>query len=344
MAGVTQDAVPVGGTPRLPLRRPPHAGTYWYHAHQLSHEQVERGLLGALVVDPPGAAVDERRPTSSPSPTSTPGGAPSPAARGDVAVPAAPGTPVRLRVINTDNGPLRTWVDGAPFRVVAVDGTTSTSPTPVTGTSVDVAGGSAGGPGGRRAGDGSATIGGSSALVIGPPGARHRRRRRQPEAVLDLLHYGTPAPLGFDPATAARTFEYAIGRRPGLPGRPPGAVVDDQRAPVPRRADVHGGAGRRRAHAHHEHERRGAPDAPARPPGGRAGAQRGSRRRAARGGWTRSTSATGRATTSRSSPTTPGSGSDHCHNLVHAKDGLVAHLMYAGVTPSYRIGGINVPE
>jgi FtsP/CotA-like multicopper oxidase with cupredoxin domain len=40
----------------------------------------------------------------------------------------------------------------------------------------------------------------------------------------------------------------------------------------------------------------------------------------------------------------PGIWSDHCHNLTHAEDGLVVHLMYAGVAPSYRIGGGNTPE
>lgn len=31
----------------------PDAGTYWYHPHQRSHVQVERGLYGALIVDEP---------------------------------------------------------------------------------------------------------------------------------------------------------------------------------------------------------------------------------------------------------------------------------------------------
>ena len=35
---------------------------------------------------------------------------------------------------------------------------------------------------------------------------------------------------------------------------------------------------------------------------------------------------------------------DHCHQLKHAAEGLVAHLMYEGVTTPYRIGGPNVPE
>jgi hypothetical protein len=37
---------------------------------------------------------------------------------------------------------------------------------------------------------------------------------------------------------------------------------------------------------------------------------------------------------------------DHCHNLEHAAEGLLAHLMYTGVTTPYRIGGDhrNRPE
>jgi hypothetical protein len=37
---------------------------------------------------------------------------------------------------------------------------------------------------------------------------------------------------------------------------------------------------------------------------------------------------------------------DHCHNLPHATQGLVAHLMYEGVTEPFRVGGDsdNQPE
>ncbi len=42
----------------------------------------------------------------------------------------------------------------------------------------------------------------------------------------------------------------------------------------------------------------------------------------------------------------PGIWMDHCHNLEHAEDGMVAHLMYSGVDTPYRIGGPagNQPE
>jgi FtsP/CotA-like multicopper oxidase with cupredoxin domain len=336
VAGVTQDAVPVGGT-HVYRFRPQQAGTYWYHAHQLSHEQVERGLLGALVVDPPGATVNEA--TDVVALTHLYAGRRTTAGRtGDVAVPAAPGTPVRVRVINTDNGPLRAWVDGAPFRVLTVDATDVHEPTPVDGTSVDVTAGARVDL--EVVAPARVTIGGSSAVVVGsaaPPASR------QPEAVLDLLHYGTPAPLGLDPAAATRTFEYAIGRRPGfLDGRPGlwwtvnGHLFPD----MPMFTVVEGDVVRMHitntsgeVHPMHLHghrmlvlARNGVP---------------------ATGSpwWVDSLGVgDGESYDVAFVADNPGIWSDHCHNLIHARDGLVVHLMYAGVAPSYRIGGDNVPE
>jgi len=42
----------------------------------------------------------------------------------------------------------------------------------------------------------------------------------------------------------------------------------------------------------------------------------------------------------------PGIWLDHCHQLKHAAQGMVAHLMYEGVSTPYRIGGdpANDPE
>ncbi len=59
--GLTQDAIPPGGrfTYAFDATSP---GTYWYHSHQASTLQVDRGLFGALVVEPrqtpPAEAVD----------------------------------------------------------------------------------------------------------------------------------------------------------------------------------------------------------------------------------------------------------------------------------------------
>ena len=45
VAGVTQDAVMPGETFVYRFVAD-QAGTYWYHSHQVSHQQVRRGLLG----------------------------------------------------------------------------------------------------------------------------------------------------------------------------------------------------------------------------------------------------------------------------------------------------------
>ena len=61
VAGLTQDPVPPGETFDYDFAVP-DAGTYWYHAHTNSMEQVARGLAGALIVEeaePPEVDRDE---------------------------------------------------------------------------------------------------------------------------------------------------------------------------------------------------------------------------------------------------------------------------------------------
>lgn len=54
--GVTQDAVPPGGTFVYEFVVS-HAGTFMYHSHSNAVEQIDRGLYGVLIVDPqPGTA------------------------------------------------------------------------------------------------------------------------------------------------------------------------------------------------------------------------------------------------------------------------------------------------
>ena len=69
---------------------------------------------------------------------------------------------------------------------------------------------------GRRYGCTSAGRPASCSVAVVPGTAAPR-----PAATLDLLSYGTPAPLRFDPDRPDRRFRYDIGRRPGfLDGRP----------------------------------------------------------------------------------------------------------------------------
>lgn len=341
VAGVTQDAVPVGGefTYRFVAQQ---AGTFWYHSHQVSHEQVQRGLLGALVISPRSAGdiadavalvhiYDGQRTING--------------LAGDVRVGADPGTRIRVRVINTDYGPMLAWLGGAGYRLVAVDGTDVHEPTPVVDTAVEVT------AGGRAdleivmPADGSGVrveMGGSAALVLGaavaPPAAT-------PSRVLDLLSYGSPAPAGFDPAAASRRFEYAMGRRPGFLDGVPGVwwtinghLFPDVPMFVVREGDVvrmrisnsSGEVHPMHLHGHHALvlSRDGV---------------------AATGSpwWVDSLNvADGESYEIAFLADNPGVWMDHCHNLPHAAEGLVAHLMYEGVTVPYTVGGTaaNQPE
>ncbi len=54
VAGLTQEPVAPGGSFDYAFDLP-DAGTYWYHAHTMSLEQVARGLYGALIVEEPEA-------------------------------------------------------------------------------------------------------------------------------------------------------------------------------------------------------------------------------------------------------------------------------------------------
>jgi FtsP/CotA-like multicopper oxidase with cupredoxin domain len=348
VAGVTQDAVRPGEafTYRFVADR---AGTYWYHAHQLSHEQVRRGLLGALVVEPAdhpapsdgaAAVLDQVALVHTYAGQRTINGD-----VGDVPQTAEPGTRVRVRIINSDNGAVPVWVDGAPFRMVAIDGTDVHEPTTVTDAYVPVTAGGRADLEFVTPADGSGVrveMGGAAALVVGPARVKTTSPGRPREPV-DPLTYGSPAPLDFDPAAADRDFEYRIGRRPGFVDGVPGMwwTVNGHLYPdVPMFMVAEGDVVRMRItnassevhpmHLHGHHAvvlaRDGVPS-------------RGSP------WWVDSLDVGPRESYDIAFVAdNPGIWMDHCHNLPHAAEGLVAHLMYEGVTASYLLGDGNEPE
>jgi FtsP/CotA-like multicopper oxidase with cupredoxin domain len=336
VAGVTQNAVPVGGSYTYRFVAD-HVGTYWYHSHQVSHTQVQRGLLGALVVTP---RVREPGVTDQLAVLHVYNSAPTINGKtGELHVDAADGQTVRVRVVNTDNGAAQIWTSGSPYRLMAVDGYDLHGPTPVSNRAVRIT------AGGRIDLEVQAParveVGGSSALVIGS-GAK---ATPQPTALVDLLRYGTPAPLGFDPTHPDRTFKYSIGRRPGfLNGKPGlwwsinGHLFPDVPMFVVEEGDVvrmhlenHSGA----VHPMHLHGHHAVVLA-------RDGVK-------ATGSpwWIDSLDvASGHNYDIAFVADNPGIWMDHCHNLPHAAQGLVAHLMYAGLTEPFRVGGAdnNEPE
>jgi FtsP/CotA-like multicopper oxidase with cupredoxin domain len=342
VAGVTQDAVGEGEeyVYRFVADQP---GTYWYHSHQVSHEQVRRGLLGALVIHPDTteAGVQEQlavlhRYADGPTLNGS---------EGVTTVDAEPGQRVRLRVVNTDNGLASLWVTGAPYEVLAVDGRDLNEPGAISGERVGV-------PAGGRVDLGLVVpaagvrvdFGAGPALVFGTDPTGDDRPAMPGDAV-DLLSYGAPADLGFDPSHPDRTFDYDIGKRPGfLDGRPGlwwtinGHLFPDVPMYMVEEGDVvvfriHNGSDNTHPmhlHGHHavviSHNGKEATGSP---------------------WWVDSLEVpVGDTFEIAFVADNPGIWMDHCHNLRHAAEGLVAHLMYTGVESSYLVGGEpgNQPE
>jgi FtsP/CotA-like multicopper oxidase with cupredoxin domain len=349
VAGITQDAVPAGGhhVYRFVVE---DAGTYWYHSHQVSHEQVEGGLLGAVVIEPAPRLTDDG---------GTAGGSTNTVAllhvyggqhtlngrAGDAHVPAEPGDMVRTRIINTDQGTASVW-SAAPFRVVATDGHEVNNPPLVEGRTVLIPAGGRLDVTAQVPSQGSVRlhVGGARSISLGDP-AVVPPAARQPAETLDLLAYGAPAPLGFDPGSADLRFDYVIGRRYGLIDGRPGNfwTINGRLFPdVPmfhvtlgdvvsmRIVNESGEVHPMHLHGHHV-----------------VVLSRDGVLSSGSPWWVDSLDVhPGESYEIAFVADNPGIWSDHCHTLSHAVDGLVAHLMYEGVSTPFTIKGAagNQPE
>lgn len=339
VAGVTQNAV-VPGKSHTYRFVAEQAGTYWYHSHQVSHEQVAGGLFGSLVVLPRGGirvrhdltavahTYDGRRTLNGRT--------------GDLHEVARPGEKVRLRIVNTDDATVSTW-SSAPYRVAAIDGYDLQGETVVKGKRLEI-------PAGGRAdldltvpakGAARVQVGAATAYIIGPRES-YPERPAQPVKALDLLGYGKGSA---DMPKPNRVFDYSIGRRPGFIDGSPGYwwTINGHMWPnVPmfmvRKGDVvkfrienHSGqAHPMHLHGHHAlvTARNGKP---------------------VKGGplWVDTVDVKdGETIELVFRADNPGIWMDHCHQLPHATEGLVAHLMYEGYTTPYKVGGktANQPE
>lgn len=122
--GVTQDAVLPGEefTYRFLADQ---IGTYWFHTHQVSHVGVRMGLYGTLIVtarEEEAGEADEDG-LDLPLPVHTfEGSLVVGTGEPDTVHTVTPGSPVRLRLINTDDVPRWFSVVGTGFRLLAVDG------------------------------------------------------------------------------------------------------------------------------------------------------------------------------------------------------------------------------
>ena len=203
--------------------RADQVGTYWYHTHQASHRGVRKGLYGTLVVTPRDTRqADEAAPAKQLDltlPVHTFDGTVVIADQdGRTAHTAPAGTPVRLRLINTDSDPHRFTLAGTPFRVTAVDGRDLHQPGEVRDVGLRL-------PAGGRYDVVFAMPDAAVALILdndhdGGVWLRLDGGAGEDPAVedtsgwpeLDLLHYGEPAAVPFDASKADRHFTMVLDR------------------------------------------------------------------------------------------------------------------------------------
>ncbi|MDR6552505.1 multicopper oxidase family protein [Paenibacillus qinlingensis] len=356
VAGATQNAVMPGETYTYRFRAE-QVGSFWYHSHQDSQEAVSKGLFGALIVEPKEAAQ-----VSSTTVTST-----QPLKditvlthrwKGALAIGAndqldrqsvAPGTPVRMRLINTDD-----WVDqvytlvGTPFQVAAIDGTDLNKPDLLTNTNVMV-------PTGGRYDltfimpdhpvylhvEGSKNGG----ILLSPDG--QGELPVLPQTVrFDPLIYGSPKETPFNADSQfARDFTLILDNKLGffngtfnflytLNGKvfPDAPMFMVKEGDLVKTTIINRGNVEHPMHLHGHHvlvlSRNGKPS---------TGSP-----------WWSDTLDLQPGETYEIAfiANNPGLWMDHCHNLTHAADGMSMHLMYEGITTPFSVGSgtQNHPE
>jgi FtsP/CotA-like multicopper oxidase with cupredoxin domain len=345
VAGVTQDAV-LPGQHYAYRFRANQAGTFWYHSHQVSSKEVRRGLFGAFVIEPrdkPHRLADWALAIHTFDGIPTINGDDGIAQRA-----VAPGTPVRLRLLDTDSVAQRLALDGTPFRVVAIDGRDLHGPTEVEDRALELA------AGGRI--DVSFTMPRSpvrlslgetkAALVLSGDGKTIPPIQRPHEEEFDPLTYGSPAPTPFGLSTRYdRRFHLTITRKLGFfdgrPGRqwainggiyPDVPMYEVAKGDLVEMTIANHTKNVHPMHLHGHHvlvlSRDGEPS---------TGSP----------WWVDTLNVhAGETFVVAFRADNPGIWMDHCHNLPHAAAGLTMHLAYIGVTTPFEIGDHthNTPE
>ena len=210
--------------------RADQVGTYWYHTHQASHRGVRKGLYGTLVVKSrnPQGGVAAAKELDLTLPVHTFDGTVVIGDRdGRSEHIAAAGTPVRLRLINTDSDPHRFALAGTSFRVAAVDGRVLNQPGEVKEVGLRL-------PAGGRYDLVFSMPDAPVALVLDNDGDGGVRLHPGDDAAddpavedafgwpeLDLLHYGGQATVPFDASKVDRHFTIVLDRGVAMvDGRP----------------------------------------------------------------------------------------------------------------------------
>lgn len=353
VAGVTQDAVLPGEsyTYRFVAEQ---VGSFWYHSHQQSAKQVRKGLFGALIIEPrepqPKGQLDipvvfhDWETTEGRKVTSI--GMADTVQRRII----APGTPVRLRLINADSYTKSLALTGTPFKLTAIDGNDINEPTDLIDKRMVVGGG------GRFdvafvmpnkpvtlhfKGDAGRDMG----MVFSPDGSGEMTSVENiPE--VNLESYGSPAATPFGPDSKFdRSFTMFLDSQPGFyngkftylwtingevfPHTPMQMVKEGE---LIKMTFVNRSWMDHPIHPHGHHmlvlsrngrEIKGSP------------------------WWTDTLNvAPGEVYEVAIKADNPGIWMDHCHNLDHAATGMTLHLGYEGVTTPFEVGRAtrNQPE
>ncbi|MCD1260136.1 multicopper oxidase family protein [Paenibacillus athensensis] len=346
VAGVTQDAVLPGQTYTYRFIAN-QTGTYWYHSHQNSQQAVQKGLFGTLIVEPreTDPAVKDitvithmwnGRLAFGTSDTTE-------------ALNMMPGTPVRLRLINTDDWVRQRYLlTGAPFQVTAIDGTDVADPALLENTRLELT------TGGRY--DIEFTMpdhpvllslanGGKLGLLMNPNGTGSLPEVPSQSAVFDPARYGAKTQTPFDRNSKFdREFTMVLDNKFGFyngqfnnlytingelfPNTPMFMVREGD---LVKTTIINRSAVDHPMHLHGHHmlvlTRNGQPVS---------------------GTWWSDTLDVQPGDTFEVAfrADNPGLWMDHCHNLSHAAVGMSMHLMYEGVTTPFMVGTetVNHPE
>ncbi|WP_201002600.1 multicopper oxidase family protein [Paenibacillus glycanilyticus] len=349
VAGATQNAVMPGDTYTYRFVAN-QVGTFWYHSHQDSQEAVEKGLFGPLVVEPEEGMPPNTKDITVMTHIWDNRGV----AIGDNEsiqhTKIAPGTPVRLRLINTDDWVRQSYtLLGASFKVAAIDGTELHEPQDLKNVRLGLI------TGGRydvtfTMPDTPVTLnvgpGGKLGIVMSPDGQGDLPKQEANLQIFDPTHYGTPAATPFDANSHFdREFTMVLDNQLGffdgklaLNYTINGKVFPDTPMFMVREGElvkttiINRGAVEHPMHLHGHHmlvlSRNG---------------------EAADGSpwWTDTLDvAPGEVYEVAFAADNPGLWMDHCHNLAHAAAGMTMHLMYEGITSPYTVGTAthNHPE
>jgi FtsP/CotA-like multicopper oxidase with cupredoxin domain len=349
VAGATQNAVLPGETYtyRFVAKQ---VGSFWYHSHQDSKEAVQKGLFGSLVVEPEEGMPPETKDVT----VMTHIWEDRAVAIGDndgiQHMEIKPGTPVRLRLTNTDDWVRQSYkLLGTKFQVAAIDGTDLHEPSDLENVSLDLI------TGGRYdvtfiMPETPVTLsvdqGGKLGIVMSPDGKGDLPQHMPNMPVFDPTHYGTPAPTPFDANSpfdreftmvldnqlgfynGKLTFNYTINGKV-FPDTPMFMVSEGE---LVKTTIINRGAVEHPMHLHGHHM---------------LVLSRNGETVTGSPWWTDTLDvAPGEVYEVAFKADNPGLWMDHCHNLAHAAVGMTMHLMYEGVTSPYTVGSAthNHPE